>query len=333
MARAPIVDTRFPGRLRRLRQSRGLSLRDLARVTYFSKSMLSELENGHKSPSVETAQHLDRALEAGGELAAMVIAAPIVTTPDDDARVDYVLGHPTQLDGPAVEALAALLAAQRRLDDATGAHVLLPWVTPQWTEVQRLARDGRGAHTGALYVVAAEWTQFAGWLAAEARQDADAVRLLTQAAEQADDIGDGVLAAQVENFRGYLERQRGNPRGIVRHFMAAYVTPGANVLQRIGDAVQAAHGFALLGDRHGAERMLAEASDLAEAADDATPPAIAYWLSPTFSRMGIGLAHLALGNHYEAEQNLRAGLDGLPADQRSAEWTQEYRDALVVAVQ
>jgi transcriptional regulator with XRE-family HTH domain len=328
-----IVDPRFPARLRQLRQARGLSLRDLARLTYLAKSTLSELENGRRSPSGGTAHHLDRALDAGGELAAMVTEAPTVTTPEDDDRLAYVIARPPRLDAASVRSLADVLAAQRRLDDTLEAHVMLPWAEPQWRTVQRLARDTRGPHIRELHAVAAEWTQFVGWLYAEARRDADAVRVLTEAAREADTLDNGPLAAQVQNFRGYLERQRGNPRGIVRHFMAAYQTPGATTLQRVGDAVQAAHGYALLGDTDTATRLLGEASDLTEAAENETAPAAAYWLTPTFSRMGIGLAHLALGNKTAAAENLRAGLDGLPAYQRDAEWAAEYRDALARAVQ
>jgi transcriptional regulator with XRE-family HTH domain len=326
----PLVDPRFAATLRRLRGERGLSLRALAAAAYVSKSLLSELENGRKGPSKELAIYLDRALQAGGALAELVTEAP--TPPEARERILYAVTRPTRLDLPAVEALADVLHAQRRLDDTLDSHILIPAVEPQWAIVSQLARDARGPHAEALYPVVAEWTQFLGWLQAEARHDAEAVRTLTQAAEQADALDSGPLAAQVENFRGYLERQRGNPRGIVRHFLAAYRTPGATLLQRVGDAVQAAHGFALLGDRQTAERLLGEASDLATAANGTAPPGAAYWLSPTFSRMGIGLAYLALGNKTEAEQHLRAGLEGLPADQRDAEWAREYREALEAAV-
>ncbi|MEU4567848.1 hypothetical protein [Micromonospora sp. NPDC023956] len=77
--------------------------------------------------------------------------------------------------------------------------------------------------------MAAEWTQFVGWLHAEARNDAEAVRVQVETGEQADAVDSGPL-----------------------------------------------------GDRAAAD-------------------------------------------------NLRTGLTGLPADQRDAEGTQEYRQALVVA--
>ncbi|MFD0972756.1 helix-turn-helix domain-containing protein [Plantactinospora endophytica] len=324
----PIVDPRFPARLRELRTARGWSLRELARRAYYGKSQLHDLEASRARPTVEAARRLDDVLEAGGTLAALVVEAPTVTTPDDDQRIAYVIAAPSRLDAATVRTLAETLAAQRRLDDVLPAPVMLPWSVPQWHTVQTLAEQAGGPHAAELHEVVAEWTQFIGWMYAEGRQGDAATRVLIEAARQADAVDSGTLAAQVENFRGYLERQRGNPRGIVRHFLAAYQTPGATALQRVGDAVQAAHGYALLGDPGSARRLLGEASDLTEAAEAETAPAAAYWLTPTFSRMGIGLTYLALGDRAAAEDNLRAGLDSLPPHQREAEWTLEYREAL-----
>src|SRR5947207_6269558 len=72
MARRIIsVDPSFGRRLRELRTRRGLSLRDLAEDG-ISKSYLSELENGRKRATPEIATALDRILDAGGALAALV---------------------------------------------------------------------------------------------------------------------------------------------------------------------------------------------------------------------------------------------------------------------
>ncbi|QOC94573.1 helix-turn-helix domain-containing protein [Micromonospora craniellae] len=326
-----LVDPRFPAELARMRRERGLSLRDVARLAYVGKSYVHDLETGRTKPSRELAEHLDGALRAGGTLAALVVAVPKVTTLDDDERLAYVVAAPSRLDASTVRILGDVLAAQRRLDDVLSASVTLPGVVAQWRTAHMLAEQAGGPHADLLHEVVAEWTQFVGWLHAEARNDGEAVRVLTEAADQADAVDSGPLAAQVENFRGYLERQRGNPRGIVRHFLAAYQTPGATALQRVGDAVQAAHGYALLGDRDAAARLLGEASDLTEAAENEQAPVLAYWLTPTFSRMGLGLAYLALGDTTAGIDNLRAGLAGLPPDQQDALWAQEYRSALAVA--
>jgi transcriptional regulator with XRE-family HTH domain len=71
------VDPRFADVLRRLRVARGLSLRDLATQTHRAKSALHDLETGRKQPTAETARHLDEALTAGGELAALVTTLPV----------------------------------------------------------------------------------------------------------------------------------------------------------------------------------------------------------------------------------------------------------------
>ncbi|MCY9786771.1 helix-turn-helix transcriptional regulator [Nocardiopsis sp. EMB25] len=314
----------FAARARAALAERGISLRAAAKAVPVDPGHLSRVLSGKRPPSPHIAQALDRLVGADGALAEL--AATL--TDDDRGRIAHSLANPTRLDAGTVRALADVLAAQRRLDDTLSATAMLTPTQAQWESVERLARDARGPHADALHEVAAEWVQFVGWLHAEARNDAEAVRWLTEAEERADDVDSGELAAQALNFRGYLARQQGRPRAVVRWFLAAYLTPGAAPLQRVGDGVQAAHGYALLGEHDAARRLLGEASKLADDAADTLPPETAYWLSPTFSRMGIGLAHLALGDHAEAATNLRAGLDGLPPEQRDAEWAEEYREAL-----
>lgn len=67
-----MVHPQFKHRLRELRAAAGLSLRELSRLANYSASYLSELERGAKQPAADTAARLDRALGAGGDLAALV---------------------------------------------------------------------------------------------------------------------------------------------------------------------------------------------------------------------------------------------------------------------
>lgn len=55
--------------LRRLRTERGLSLADLSALAHYSRSHLSKVENGQKTPTPALAGSCDEALEAGGTLA------------------------------------------------------------------------------------------------------------------------------------------------------------------------------------------------------------------------------------------------------------------------
>ncbi|WBB77750.1 helix-turn-helix domain-containing protein [Micromonospora sp. WMMD882] len=133
------VDPRFGVRLRALRADRGLSLRALAQLTHRGKSHLHELETGEKAPTVETARHLDRVLDAGGSLVELV-AAPV----DHHAEADDLLARVRASDVSA-ETLARIEAA---VDDLASAYPttppaeLLPRVRRHLAYVVRLL-DGR----------------------------------------------------------------------------------------------------------------------------------------------------------------------------------------------
>jgi transcriptional regulator with XRE-family HTH domain len=60
----------FGDRLREYREHRGWSLADLGRAVHYSRSYLSNIENGRKSPTDDLARLCDEALRAKGELIA-----------------------------------------------------------------------------------------------------------------------------------------------------------------------------------------------------------------------------------------------------------------------
>lgn len=326
---ARYVDPKFPERLRALRRERGLSLKALYRIAHVSKSLLSEYENGSKRPSAEMARTLDRALEAGGELAALVVETP--RTEADDEAADMIrraLHAPRVIDGAQVEAFAGVLAAHRRADDEVDAAMLLPMVLAGHDQIHHLAAEARGPHAHQAQLVATEWTQFTGWLHAQTRHDSHAARLLNEAADRAMELGAPNLACQAWGFRGYLERQRGVPARITRAFMTAAETPGASTLHRIDALLNAVHGRGLMGEKREALRLLDQANDMTTAAtaDDVDPAS--YWLTPEWLRIPMGMAYLGLDRPDDAAENLRAGLHELPTGWQEAEWAAEYRDAL-----
>lgn len=319
----------FGDALRRFRTAAGLSQLQLARRVPVHTSNVSRYESGLQHPEERTAARLDRLLGAGGELLARWTALDVgPLTADDQGRIAYSARFPGRIDDLAITALARSLAAQRRLDDVLGPVPLISASLAQAEVVTGLLKEVTGPHRQRLAGVASEHVQFAGWLHAEARRDAPALRLLAEAGELAAEAADGTLAAQVWNFRGYLARRQCRPRVMVREFLTAYHTPGAHITQRIGDAFQAAQGYAQLGERDTALRLLDTADAMIDEAGRDEPPATAYWLTPTFHRLNSGLVHLALGDHAAAVDHLRTGLDNLPEDQRGAEWTNEYRDGL-----
>lgn len=323
----------FGQALRRYRRAAGLSQPQLARQAHVDQANLSRYENDRQRPGASIVAALDDVLGAGGELRLLGTGstAPEVINPDERERLGRVLDRPHALDNGAVSTLAALLAAQRRADDMLNPALLIPATLSQVAVVNTLLRQASGPHRDALAEVAAEWVQFAGWLYAETRQDVEALRWLADAEQAADEIGNGVLAAQAANFRGYVARQQGNWRGVTRWFLAEHHTPGASIHQRVGAAAQAAQGAGRLGDRETARRLLDVANGLLDESGQHPAPRTAYWLSPTFHRLNLGLASMSLGSYDVAADHLTSALDALPVEQQGAAWTVEYRDALAEA--
>ncbi|MFL6145716.1 MAG: helix-turn-helix transcriptional regulator [Labedaea sp.] len=319
----------FGDALRRLREQAGLSQPGLARQVPISQSSVSRYESGLQAPDEVTAARLDEILGARGELLQLLTEFDVgPLNADERERIAYSVRFPSRIDAATIDALAESLAAQRRLDDVIGPEPLIPASLAQMAMVTRVLREVDGPHRLDLTKVASEHVQFAGWLHAEARRDAEAVRLLTDAEDLADEADDGTLAAQAANFKGYLARQQGRPRAMVRWFLNAFHAPGAHVSQRIGDAIQAAQGYARLNERERALQLLDTADGMLDEAVHEEPPGTAYWLTPTFHRLNSGLAHLALGDYANAVDHLRTGLANLPDGQQGAEWTNEFREGM-----
>jgi transcriptional regulator with XRE-family HTH domain len=332
----PPVDPRFGTELRRLREARALSLRELSAASNVSKSLLSLYENGGRDPSPENAAHLDRLLDAGGRLASLTPDPTLgnEATPsalEQAERVAHAERAPRALDGDAVASLGGVLAAHRRLDDAIPAEVLWPIANAHHQSLVRLAREARGPHVPALQLVVAESLQFVGWLSAQLGRHEAADRMYAQSADRAEELGAGGLASQSRRFRGSLAWEQGQPTRMVQHYQHAAQTPGAGTLHRIDAELRHAHGLALLGDRAGALRALHAADDLTTAADGARPDPFAYWLTSSWLRFPLGLAYLELGRAQDAADNLHVGLESLPDEQRETPWTAQYRSALETA--
>ncbi|MET9291868.1 helix-turn-helix transcriptional regulator [Streptomyces sp. NPDC003077] len=107
---------RFGRALRTSRLAAGLTLSDLAQAVHYSKSQLSKVERGLKSPSPTLARLCDAALEAGGALSELVPVRPheartgatalrpsAGTTADSDPSegVEWLMGEPRNEPGRA----------------------------------------------------------------------------------------------------------------------------------------------------------------------------------------------------------------------------------------
>ncbi|WP_156754883.1 helix-turn-helix domain-containing protein [Actinokineospora pegani] len=121
--------TEFGARLRRLRESRGMSLAALAGEVHFTKGYLSKIENGRSRPNPSLAQSCDRVLGAGGELLGMLA---------EDAEPDH--RPPTCLIPPP-----ELHFTGRAAELSTVASMLGPQSTARICVISGLAGAGKTA--------------------------------------------------------------------------------------------------------------------------------------------------------------------------------------------
>jgi transcriptional regulator with XRE-family HTH domain len=338
MPRRSVVDPRFPERLRELRLARGLSLRDLSRAAYVGKSTISELEAARKTPGVDTARALDKALRAGGELARMVVEADGTPDGDNDQRLAYVVEHPRRLDRATIDTLAVLLAGQRNLEDTVGSVPMLPVADAQLSVVAGLVTEARGDLRSAMVGIGAQWAQFAGWLHLSAEQPDRAAVLFDRALEWAVETGDREMIATVLSFKGHAAWLAGQVGPLIGLTEAALRDQGVFVGQRAYDVHQLARGHALAGDRRAAVNTLAAGVDLSAEAVASTGerPAWHYYRNEAFFSLEAGIVHRLLGrdepgHNTTAVRLLTTGLAGLPAEMRGADWAAEYAYHLAVA--
>jgi transcriptional regulator with XRE-family HTH domain len=119
----PAVDPRFAETLRRLRLERGLTLRELAALAYQGKSTIHDLETGRKQPLPDVAKRLDDALQADGELVAMVADGPAPLVADEDGLDALELARRVAASDISSDTLGRL---ERAVDDLATAYATTP---------------------------------------------------------------------------------------------------------------------------------------------------------------------------------------------------------------
>lgn len=322
----PLVGPAFGDTLRRLRQDRGLSIRAFAKVAYHGKTYLHELETGTRQPTAELARHLDEALGAGGQLARLVVED---TTLVDEERLAYATQFPQRADAAAVNALEALLASQRRREDAVGAAAVLGPATAQLATVTDLVVEARDDLRPRLVDVAAQWAQFVGWLNAATSQVERSDAAFSQALEWAVEADDRDMVATALSFKGYLAEGTGALGSMIGLSAAAQRDPRVYAGQLAYSAGQEARGLAIAGEDRAATAKISEATDLAARQGELAAPPWIYYYTPEFFVIQRGIVYKHLGvidphRNAQAVEILTAGLDAMPQAARRAEWAGVY---------
>ncbi|RLP94866.1 XRE family transcriptional regulator [Micromonospora sp. BL4] len=316
-----IVDSRFIAELRRLREERGLSLRQLAAAVNYGKSLIHQLEAGQTKPTVGIATRLDDVLDAHGALAALVVDAPA-----DIERLAYVAACPRRVDRAAAEALAGLLAGYRRLEDAIGPGPIMEPVRAHLDTVTGLLREARDDLRPRIIDVAGQWAQFAGWLSIARGEERAATAWNARALRWATEAGNTDLIATVLSFQGHQAELRHDLPTMIELSRESRRDETVNTALRAYCAGQEARGLAMAGAASAdVLARLSEALDLSgQAAEEPLSP-WGYWYTPSFFAVQQGSVWRYLGAedsraNDHALELLTAGVAGVSEDAGGAEW-------------
>jgi transcriptional regulator with XRE-family HTH domain len=328
-----MVET-FGRALRRLREQAGLSQPDLARRVPISQSSLSRYESDRQQADPTTADRLDQLLDANGTLRALLtpIDAARVLTPDDRDRLTYVADKPRSVDPATLTSLTAVLAESRRMEDQLGARIMLEPTLGYLRMLEALTFDARGPIRPHVVDLAGQWAQFTGWLYAATDQLSAAGRWFDRTLEWALESNNLALQANALTFKGNLAWMTGRIGAVIGLSQAAQRHQSIYIGQLAYAATQEARSHAVAGDRARADRQLDLAAQLTHqipAQSDGAPP----WNydSPALLALERGLVQHRLGRSQAAADLITTGIAALPAEQRDAEWTEQYRRTLAEA--
>ncbi|MFL6117846.1 MAG: multiprotein-bridging factor 1 family protein [Catenulispora sp.] len=309
--RTPSAD--FGVRLRELRLGKGWRIRELATLTAISAGQIGNLEHGRRTPKGDTAEILDAALDAGGELIALA-AGRAAAGAEARARSRLAISQ-TSHTGSAQDAESLLhtygdvLDSLRGLGRTAGPRPVLGTLRASARTLSDTARELRGPDADAVWALAARYAEYTGWMLEEAGDHTGALRWTHQAVTWGARGGDETVAAYALVRRALIAQHRGDPRATVDYARRAAAHPAATTRIRAHAARREAQGHALLGDHEACHRALERSARLMDARSEPPAPDWGPRADRETSRLIEASCLLAL-RHFESAADLfHADLD------------------------
>ncbi|MEV0719587.1 helix-turn-helix domain-containing protein [Asanoa sp. NPDC050611] len=317
----PAAEPAFAELLRRLRVERGLSLRALGAATHRAKSHLHDLETGRKTPTAEVAEHLDRALGAGGRLAELGPApTPSIVDPTDDEEAAVELLQRVEASDVSAETLDRIETAVDRLAVAyptTAPAVLLVAARRHLGYVAALL-DGRATlRQRERLIVAGSWLSLlAATLQIDLSRSGPARANLVTAASLAAEAGHDELSGWCLETRAWAALTAGNhTRALELACQAQSVAPDGSSAH-IQATAQEGRAHARLRDRRATREVLDRLEALTSSLPVPDQPEHHYRYDPD-KALAYTATTLAWAGDPGAEAYARAVVEGLTADRRA----------------
>ncbi|MEU1983422.1 helix-turn-helix domain-containing protein [Nocardia sp. NPDC019395] len=295
--------------LRAAREADGIGLREISRRTHYSASYLSLIESGKRAAP------------------ANVVAAYEVALGSDLEKLIALSKTPAAVDNDTLSDVSTMLAATRRIEDATGPLAVLLAVQGMAGMAETFAARARTAKAESASAVASEINQYRGWLEFATGAETAARRSLTKAVTLAKRSHDTDRLVHGLSFTAYVNAEQG------RYAEAATLSDAALSVKKVHPLIGAFERFqrarlhAVTGERPDAERCLVLADKAAESAEDIELPDAGYWYTPGFFGLQRARVLRTLGHEERAMDEVRAAVAALPTGHRAAEWARKWRRA------
>lgn len=335
----------FGTELRRRRLAADLTLTDLSKLVHYSKGQLSKVERGIKVPSRELARLCDSALDAGGQLAALVgerlpRGGTAEETGDDEvwlmqlsadgrslfqpmSRRQAMAAGAVSLAGMSIGGLTNPLAGKdgsllgvsrslfdhyRQLGQTVAPGLLIPALIAQTHTLRELSSHVDARTREGLLKLGSRYAEYVGWLVQETGNEQAALWWTQRAVDLAAAGGDHDLAAYALVRRALVTLYREDATQTVdlaRRAQDEKVPPRIRGLA----AQREAQGHALAGDYDACMRALDHARKLlAAAVPDSDEPVIGTTNLPDPVAMLSGWCLYDLGRPADAAEIMDAQL-------------------------
>jgi transcriptional regulator with XRE-family HTH domain len=320
MARPP-ADPAFAELLRRLRVERGLSLRALGARTHRAKSHLHDLETGRKAPTADAADHLDRALGAGGRLAELgptPAASAVDPTADELAAVELL--HRVEASDVSTETLDRIEAAVDLLAIAyptTTPGVLLSGARRHLGYVAGLLDARATLRQRERLIVAGSWLSLiAATLQIDLSRTGAARANLVTAASLAGEAGHDELSGWCVETRAWAALTAGNHARALELSRQAQAVAPVGSSAHIQSTAQEGRAHARLRDQRATREVLDRLARLTSSLPVPEQPEHHYRYDPN-KALAYTATTLAWAGDPAAEDYARTVVDGLTADHRA----------------
>lgn len=355
----------FGVELRLRRMAAGMSLTELANLTFYTKGHLSKVETGKRLPTSALAAMADTILNADGALVSLAKEtsqggcgdvdanklsingfSPSASLGDievQDANATALLANidlpPTAVPVSAIHgesialAFDRCLARVRNLGQQVSPGAMLPVLVGYLRSLRDLLNDATGADRAPLLISAAHFAEYAGWMAQESGDENGALMWTDRAVQLANAADHTTMASYAVVRQALITLYRGDGLRTINLARKAQADKDVPFRVRGLAALREGQGYAICGNHSEFRRAMDRAETLLDR-QSTDRCSLAFGTSTVINpaRMATGWSMYHVGRPAEGASILEDEISRIPADAHRAYSRYASRCALQHAV-